>query len=100
MESDDPFAMAARIAVIGNIIDFGVTNTLNLDEDIEKDLADSLTVDHTAQLQAALEKAPWVLYLADNAGETVFDRIFIETIQPQRCALRGQERPRPQRCPA
>jgi damage-control phosphatase, subfamily I len=78
--ADNPFATAARIAVIGNIIDFGVTNTLNLDEDIEKDLADSLTVDHTARLQSALEKAPWVLYLADNAGETVFDRVFIETI--------------------
>ncbi len=80
-ESSEPFFMAARIAVIGNIIDFGVTDTLNLDEDIEKDLADSLSLDHTAQLKAVLEKAPWVLYLADNAGETVFDRIFIETIQ-------------------
>ena len=80
VESNDPFLMAARIAVIGNMIDFGVTDTLNLDEDIEKDLADSLTVDHTARLKAELEKASWVLYLADNAGETVFDRIFIETI--------------------
>ena len=80
-ESSNPFSMAARIAVIGNIIDFGVTDTLNLDEDIETDLADSLTLDHTAQLKAELEKAPWVLYLADNAGETVFDRIFIEAIQ-------------------
>ena len=80
-ESSDPFSMAARIAVIGNIIDFGVTDTLNLDKDIETDLADSLTIDHTAQLKAELEKAPWVLYLADNAGETVFDRIFIEAIQ-------------------
>jgi len=79
-ESDDPFALAARIAVIGNIIDFGVTDSLNLDEDIDKDLADSLTRDHTAHLKAELDKAPWVLYLADNAGETVFDRIFIETI--------------------
>ena len=79
-ESDDPFAMATRIAVIGNMIDFAVTDTLNLDEDIEKDLAESLTLDHTAQLKTELDKAPWVLYLADNAGETVFDRIFIETL--------------------
>jgi len=79
-DSDDPFSMAARIAVIGNMIDFGVTDTIHLDEDIEKDLADSLTVDHTIQLKTELEKAPWVLYLADNAGETVFDRVFIETI--------------------
>ena len=79
-ESNDPFPLAARIAVIGNIIDFGVTDTINLGEEIEKDLADSLTIDHTTHLKAELEKAPWVLYLADNAGETVFDRVFIETI--------------------
>jgi uncharacterized protein with ATP-grasp and redox domains len=80
-KSEDPFEMAARIAVIGNIIDFGAAETINLDQDIEKDLADSLTVDHTTHLKTELEKAPWALYLADNAGETVFDRVFIETIR-------------------
>jgi len=80
-ESDDPFTMAARIAVIGNMIDFAVTDTLNLEEDIEDDLSLPLTVNHTPQLKTELDRAPWVLYLADNAGETVFDRVYIETIK-------------------
>lgn len=80
INSDNPFAMAARIAVIGNMIDFAVTDSLNLEEDIKDDLLSPLTVDHSARLKAELEKVPWVLYLADNAGETVFDRVYIDTI--------------------
>lgn len=79
-ESSDPFVMATRIAVIGNMIDFAVTDHLNLEEDIQSDLKEALAHDDTARLAEELEKAPWILYLADNAGETVFDRILIETI--------------------
>ncbi|MCK5539493.1 MAG: DUF89 family protein, partial [Deltaproteobacteria bacterium] len=35
---------------------------------------------HEESFFDALEKAEWLLYLGDNAGETVMDRLFIETI--------------------
>jgi len=37
-------------------------------------------IDHTNQLKEALEKASTVLYLGDNSGEIVLDKLFIETI--------------------
>jgi uncharacterized protein with ATP-grasp and redox domains len=41
-------------------------------------LEQPLAVDGLSLLPGALAEADSVLYLADNAGETVFDRVFIE----------------------
>jgi len=37
-------------------------------------------IDERQALRAALLQAKYILYLADNAGETVFDRVLIETL--------------------
>ena len=37
-------------------------------------------IDHSKQLKKALESANSVLYLGENAGEIVFDKLFIQTI--------------------
>ena len=39
-----------------------------------------LKVDHYDSFRQAVENARTILYLGDNAGETVFDRILIETM--------------------
>jgi len=82
--SEDPFATAARLAIAGNIIDLGVPDAPYdaeaLRHDIENVLRTPLTVDDMEALRAELVGAERVLYLGDNAGETVFDRLFIEQI--------------------
>ena len=40
----------------------------------------SFAIDHSAQLNQALRNAASVLYLGDNAGEIVFDRLLLETM--------------------
>jgi uncharacterized protein with ATP-grasp and redox domains len=79
--SSDPLDCALRMSIAGNIIDLGAADDYeNLDQVIDRVLSQPLAVDHRARLFTALEGADHILFLADNAGETVFDRIFIETL--------------------
>ncbi len=80
-KSDNPFALAARLAVIGNIIDYGAhTVGENISDQMEALFEQELVLDEVHVLQEQIEKAESVLYLGDNAGEIVFDRLFIETM--------------------
>lgn len=76
----DPFDMALRLAIAGNIIDFAVNDQYNLDETIDLVLNSDFGIDHSNELKTALSQANTVLYLGDNNGEVVFDKLFIETI--------------------
>ncbi len=81
----DPLAAAIRVAIAGNIIDAGPADDVPTVADLwaatQRALAAPLAIDHLAELRAELKRAPWVLYLADNAGEAVFDRVLIETMR-------------------
>lgn len=80
--SEDPFAVAAKLAVIGNIIDYGAHSVgADIVVQIQDLLKSDLAIDHTAALKTALAKAEKVVYLGDNAGEIFFDRLFLETIK-------------------
>lgn len=76
----DPFTMAVRLAVAGNVIDFGAKHLLDPAATIERVLTANLAVDHSRQLRADLEAAESVLYIGDNAGEIVLDGLFLETM--------------------
>jgi uncharacterized protein with ATP-grasp and redox domains len=81
--STDPLETAVRLAIAGNIIDFGVNSTVEQDK-VEKTIAESLTepLDKRAleQFRNATSQAKDILYLGDNAGEIVFDRLLVEQL--------------------
>ncbi len=79
-QSKDPFNIALRLSIAGNIIDFAANDNFDLKATINKVLGSEFAVDHSIQLKQAIESAKTVLYLGDNAGEIVFDKLFIETI--------------------
>jgi len=79
-QSDNYFNTALRLAIAGNIIDFGISNTFDLHSTIDKVLNSDFAIDDSIQLKQALSEAKTVLYLGDNCGEIVFDKLFIETI--------------------
>lgn len=82
-QSKDPLNAAVRLSIAGNIIDFGVSDDIpDLWATVERVMAAPFAIDHLARLRAALAAADHVLYLADNAGETVFDRVLIEQLAP------------------
>ena len=81
--------MALELAIVGNIIDYGVKNSLDVDKELKRILNEEnkiirketkATFDYP-EFKRALNKARTILYLADNAGETVFDRVLLEEIK-------------------
>lgn len=79
--SDAPFYTAAKLSVIGNIIDYGAHSVSDdLLGQIEALSRKALTIDMTAALKDEIDRAERVLYLGDNCGEIIFDRLFIEAM--------------------
>lgn len=79
--SADPFDTAVRLSIAGNIIDYGPSfKGYDLEETIARVLRDPFAINHLEELRSAVGRASQILYLGDNAGETVFDRLLIETI--------------------
>ncbi len=78
--ADDPLETAVRLAIAGNIIDLGVSSEYDLEASIERVLSTEPAINHLPQLRAALSRAKQILFLADNAGETVMDRLLIEQL--------------------
>jgi uncharacterized protein with ATP-grasp and redox domains len=76
--SDDIFLTSMRIALAGNIIDFAASQNFDIERNIQKALVSPFAIDHSEQLRAAVSDAESILYLGDNAGEIVFDKLFIE----------------------
>ena len=80
--SDNPLASAVRLAIAANIIDFGINGDLK-PEDIPSALEESFAArleGDIGEFLDAVMRAKDILYLADNAGELVFDRLFIELL--------------------
>jgi damage-control phosphatase, subfamily I len=79
--SPDPLDMAIRLSIAGNIIDFAVIDEMNdLWQSVERLIQKPFAIDERNTFKQALQKAGYILYLSDNAGETVFDRVLIETL--------------------
>ena len=82
LEEDDSLENHVKIAIIGNILDFGA---FTLDDDIESVIKDSLkknlTVKDIEEFENSLKNNDRVLYLVDNTGEIVFDKLLLSKIK-------------------
>lgn len=80
-KADDGLHAAAKIAVAGNVIDYGIHiiegRKVDLDSIIEEVKNIPLAIDDFQHFSRDLEKIDKVLYIADNSGEIVFDKVFI-----------------------
>jgi uncharacterized protein with ATP-grasp and redox domains len=80
-ESKDPLLSAVRLAIAGNIIDLGINSRFDLEEEIEQALNAPLALDASGELKPALKTASKIVYILDNAGEIVFDRLLMELLK-------------------
>lgn len=78
--SEDPFDTAMRLAIAGNVIDFGAKYQFDVMSTLKQVMERTLDVDHSQELRKALGRAKSLLYIGDNCGEIVMDRLFLETI--------------------
>lgn len=89
-ESNNPLDTAIRLSVAGNIIDFGPSSAYNLEEIVDRVLEQPFAIDDQESYREELAGVERILVLADNAGETVFDRLLIEALDvPVIYAVKG-----------
>ncbi|MBN1592655.1 MAG: DUF89 family protein [Candidatus Coatesbacteria bacterium] len=74
----NPLEAAIRASVAGNVIDFGIYSDINIGPIIDNVLHGEFGILSLSELTEDLESARSVLFLADNAGELVFDAPLIE----------------------
>ena len=74
-------AGAVRAAIAGNIIDFGIYDRIDLARSLQEAFQLPLPQPAFRQFSDAVSAARNILYLCDNAGEIVFDRILIEELR-------------------
>jgi uncharacterized protein with ATP-grasp and redox domains len=91
----DPFDLAVKLAIAGNIIDLGPNGELT-GTDVRRSVEQALRepVDGPlAEFRSAVERAERILYLADNAGELAFDRLLVGRLDPKRVTVVVRGRP-------
>ena len=80
VDSPDRLLTALQIAAAGNIIDFGPEVPIDLEESIEDAVNDPIESSAYRAFTEKLNTVNDILYLGDNAGEIVCDRILIEEL--------------------
>ena len=90
-EGKDLLEQGAKISAAGNIIDIIHVGDYDLWQEVESTVKQDLIGGGLEAFRRSLESAPYLLYLADNVGETIFDRVFIESLDiPVIYAVKGE----------
>jgi len=79
-DSDDKLYSAVKLAIAGNIIDLGPGHEINVEKTVKNVIDKDLEIDHFYEFKKELNKAVNIFYLADNAGEIVFDKVLLEEL--------------------
>lgn len=79
--SEDPFDTAMRLAIAGNVIDFGAKYQFDIMDSINRVKEHELAIDDSRKLRHDLKHAQTLLYIGDNCGEIVLDKLFLETVE-------------------
>ncbi len=86
VSSKDSMKLAIQYAMVGNYIDFGAMNKVD-EETLQKFFDDAaenpIDEKEYRSFQVDIRKAKRIVYLTDNCGEIVTDRVLIEEIQKQ-----------------
>ena len=72
---------ALKLAVIGNVIDFGAQNQFDLNEMIQNHFHQAFGIDDFPTFEKELKEAKELVIIGDNVGEHIFDKVLIETIK-------------------
>ncbi len=81
--SPEPLMMAFRLAIAGNIIDYGAMRSFSVEAALSRARTTPLAIDESRQLLdlvVGLPQPARVLYLADNSGEIVYDSLVIRCL--------------------
>lgn len=93
--SQNPFSTFILLAIAGNVIDFGHNSNLKKEDVscvINSCFNQKLYPLAVEKMRKAVQGVRRILYLGDNAGEIVFDKIFIRHLPAEKIiyAVRGR----------
>lgn len=92
--SNAPLRTATKIAIAGNIIDFGVlADNFDVEATLDRILQSPFAIDDYELFAESLTRVSNLLYIADNAGEIVFDRVLIEQIPAEHIVVAVKDEP-------
>ena len=81
-KKDNSLENFIKIAVAGNIIDFGaLEENTDMESLLKKQITINPAINDTKKLETDLKNAKNILYLTDNGGEIVFDKLLIKKIK-------------------
>jgi len=83
-KSDKPLYTAVKVALAGNIIDMGILPSFDIEKTLKETLSSPLTIDDFDRFSQDLKKSSNILYLGDNIGEIVFDKVLVEELLPKK----------------
>jgi len=72
---------AIKMAAIGNVIDFGAQNQLDLNHTIKEHFNKKFAIDDVDIFKYDLSKAKTLVYIGDNCAEHIFDKLLISKIK-------------------
>lgn len=78
--SKDRIYDSLKMSVAGNVIDLGPQRSFNVDDSLKHSLETGFAKDDYQRFLEKLSAADHILFLGDNAGEIVFDRILVEEL--------------------
>ncbi len=76
--SSDPLETAIKLAISGNLIDYGALSHFDVAHVIDDYVHRPFSIDHLKSFRDNLAKPQNILYICDNAGEIVFDKILVQ----------------------
>lgn len=82
--SEDKIITALKYAMVGNFIDFAAMDKVDIDElkQLIKDATERIVdIKEYNNFKKELDDVSRMVYITDNAGEIVFDKIFIKIIK-------------------
>lgn len=84
LKKDNTLENYVKISILGNILDFGTYSiTTDIESLLNKNLNNQLIINDIKKLEKSLKKHNHLLYLADNTGEIVFDKLLLEKIKKE-----------------
>lgn len=92
VDPSDRLYWALKIAATGNIIDAAIGNGSEFMKNLEEELGKRFAVCDLTRFRQELEQAENLLIIGDNAGETVFDRLLMDSLSDLEItyAVRGE----------
>ena len=84
--AEDSYRKALKLAVVGNIIDFGMLHDISKEmvfKEIDEMENKNFDIDDSLKLYNKLKNSGNLLYLGDNCGEIVFDGVFIKFLKKE-----------------